>query len=306
MSDEFTVSDMLDQLEGNLKIAGDGLLMAQSKVSRLTTELAARTEELAASKAIERDLLAVTEDYKAREKARTAERDAARESLLNVAKELCPGSPEDSQRAEVDIDAMGACQIIRRMRKERDAANRKLQAISFAAGNVAVHTGWPVEAQKALIACGEERDAATERAEKAERERDGLAAALGQVQAILHEAPELNPSNYNSDELHALNDACIEAWEIVATAAGQFAPILAAHDAALKARAKAEGLNAFADHIRDTWGQAYPLDIWPEPLPSSIPPDLRSVCSASMGRHMATKIEQEAREMAAQAEGEAQ
>lgn len=258
----------------------------------LRAKLAARTAELAASKAIVRDVLAVAEDYKAREKARTEERDAARESLLNVAKELCPGSPEDSQRAEVDIDAMGACQIIRRMREKRDAAQQRLHD---AAKLMGVPDGGTY--------INDWKQAAEINA-RVRGERDGLAAALGQVQLILQEAPELNPSNYNSDELHALNDACIEAWEIVATAASQFAPILAAHDAAITAKAKAEGLNAFAGHIRNTWGQAYPTDIWPEPLPSSIPPDLRSVCSASMGRHMAAKIEQEVRDMAAQAEAE--
>jgi hypothetical protein len=41
---------------------------------------------------------------------------------------------------------------------ERDGLLRERQALSFAAGNVAMHTGWPVEAQKALIACGEDRD----------------------------------------------------------------------------------------------------------------------------------------------------
>ncbi len=40
--------------------------------------------------------------------------------IANLASALCPDSPAESAQAEFALDAMGACQIIRRIRAERD------------------------------------------------------------------------------------------------------------------------------------------------------------------------------------------
>lgn len=64
------------------------------------------------------------------------------------------------------------------------------------------------------------------------------------------------------------------------------------------AEARSRALNEFADHIRDTYGQAYPLEAFPEIQKGEISDGLRSRCSASMGRHMAKAIERELREWA--------
>ena len=85
-------------------------------IARLTADLAERTDELAASKAIERDLLAVTLDFKARLAARTAERDAARTAERDVARRACETLiHEHSER-----------------QKERDAAKAKLHCEAMA------------------------------------------------------------------------------------------------------------------------------------------------------------------------------
>ena len=55
-----------------------------------------------------------------------AERDRLRSELQtvigNVAEALFPNSPKDSAEAEFALDAMGACQVIRRLRSELEAA----------------------------------------------------------------------------------------------------------------------------------------------------------------------------------------
>jgi hypothetical protein len=67
--------------------------------------------------------------------ARVTELEAEREQLLdehrvvvaNLADALCPDSPPESAKAEFTLDAMGACQIIRRLRAEREGLRTQLK-----------------------------------------------------------------------------------------------------------------------------------------------------------------------------------
>lgn len=52
-------------------------------------------------------------------------REAFRVAIGNLARELFPNSPQDSAMAEFDLDAMGACQVLRRWRECANAAEHQ-------------------------------------------------------------------------------------------------------------------------------------------------------------------------------------
>ena len=71
----------------------------------------------------------------------------------------------------------------------------ELQRISFAAGNVAMHTGWPIEAQKALVA--------------SETKVMELAAVMRKATALLYEAYELvNDGSTQGKQWEAFKRVC--------------------------------------------------------------------------------------------------
>jgi hypothetical protein len=49
-------------------------------------------------------------------------------AISNLSRALFPGSPKASAEAEFYLDAMGACQAIERMRRERDQAREQVEA----------------------------------------------------------------------------------------------------------------------------------------------------------------------------------
>lgn len=77
-------------------------------------------------------------------------------------------------------------------------------------------------------------------------------------------------------------------------------PDVAADAAELIRDAMGHALEEFADHVRGTWGAAYPHDVFPPLQAGEICDGLKTRCSAAMGRHMAQAIEKELRQWAAQ------
>ena len=159
----------------------------------------------------------------------------------------------------------------------------------------AVEQKWPNAAKQLREHCGNDPDSAVSGEDfgelkrdlaAAREERDALAVALREVDHLLEQVEWADPV------------AEAEADNLRMNTRDNAAAILRARDEAKIAQGRAEGLTAFANHIRDTWGQAYPIEVWPEPPAGTVDPAVRSACSASMGRHMAAKIEEEARQMA--------
>ena len=87
-----------------------------------------------------------------------------------------------------------------------------------------------------------------------ERERSAaLAATVSAVYGVLENIQELNPSNYDHDQVCDLNSKMVEAWLCVE--GGEHEVILAAHDAEVARKAKVEALEAYRSWM---WESGYP------------------------------------------------
>lgn len=122
----------------------------------------------------------------------TEERMVAIKALCHIADALLPDSPVESRYAEVAQDAMGACQIIRRMREGRDGLAALMLTLNALACYDKRHSWASLcdeqrtaisqladSVQQAATACLAAHDAAVKARAKAEGRAEGLREAAG-------------------------------------------------------------------------------------------------------------------------------